>query len=56
MNLFEVLLFALIIFFSLAGEAFKLPIDNAIGFHTNAAEFLFQPEVVKDRQDQRTSC
>ena len=36
----------------MAGEAFKLPLDNAIGFHTNAAEFLFQPEVVKDRQDQ----
>ena len=35
-----------------SGEAFKLPLDNAIGFHTNAAEFLFQPEVVKDRQDQ----
>jgi len=36
-----------------SGEAFKLPLDNAIGFHTNAAEFLFQPEVVKDRP-QRT--
>ena len=29
-----------------------MPLDNSIGFHTNAAEFLFQPEVVKDRQDQ----
>merc|ERR1719454_322732 len=35
------------------GETFKPPLDNAIGFHTNAAEFLFQPEVVKDRP-QRT--
>merc|ERR1719500_2728740 len=36
-----------------SGETFKLPLDNSIGFHTNAAEFLFQPEVVKDRP-QRT--
>ena len=39
-------------FYSSAGETFKMPLDNSIGFHTNAAEFLFQPEVVKDRQDQ----
>ena len=29
-----------------------MPLVNSGGFQTNAADFLFQPDVVKDRQDQ----
>ena len=29
-----------------------MPLVNSGAFQTNAADFLFQPDVVKDRQDQ----
>ena len=39
--------------YSFPGDGFTaLPLVNSGGFQTNAADFLFQPDVVKDRQDQ----